>query len=233
MYGVSRWEAKCANCGQLMTFIVPPSDSLGRRLPELQDAMPGASETERVMVPRSHSETGRFFAFGEYTAFRHPEIWARQATTGPDRLCIGGGEDPVKLLVALAQALAEPLFVLAVISVSMAGNAAKYESEAMTHGDVALFFDEFGKLFSEHGRAEAWVGSTQDEGLIVLDEHDLLYAYGPFDEFERILRDRGFTAGLPELPVPHWHAFNAELAEEVRLREWSGWRRVLPLEDDE
>ena len=170
----------------------------------------------------------------EDTPFRYPETWAREVASDTDvvRLCIGGGDDPVRLLLAVAEALAEPLFVLAVIDVSEA-ETGKYESEAMTYADVASFFDEFGRLFAEHGRAEAWVGSTHEGGLIVLDEHDLLYAYGPLDEFERILRDRGFTAGLPEMPVPHVHALNVELAEQLRLREWPGWARVLPLEDGE
>lgn len=89
----------------------------------------------------------------------------------------------------------------------------------MTHADVASFFDDFGKLFSDDGRAEAWVGSIEDEGLIVLDDNDLRYAYEPLDEFERILRDRGFAAGFPLLPSPHAHNFNEELnLEEARLR---------------
>jgi hypothetical protein len=189
----------------------------------------------------SRSAVGRFFALADDTSvqvadtpFRYPEIWARQLTpeTGVARLCIGGGEDPVKLLVTLAQALTEPLFVLALIDAST-GQTGKYESGAMTYPDVAAFFDEFGRLFAAHGRAEAWVGSTQDSGLVVLDEHDLLYAYGPLDEFEAILPDRGYKAGFPEVPVPHAHALDVELAEQLRFREWPGWARVLPLEEKE
>ena len=192
-----------------------------------------------VWDPTSRSVIGKFFAMGDDKPFRHPEVWEREAVTDIDRLIVGGGDDSVKLLVALAQVLSEPLFVLALIRVSHEGDPGKYESEAMTHADVASFFDEFGKLFSDDGRAEAWIGSMQVEGgrvreFIVLDNHDLLYAYGPLDDFERILRDRGFTAGLAELPYPHSHAYNTELdAEEVRLREWPGWGRVLPLEDDD
>jgi hypothetical protein len=192
-----------------------------------------------VWDPTSRSVIGKFFAMGDDKPFRYPEVWEREPTDGPDRLLIGGGEDPVKLLVALAQALSEPLFVLAVIHVSRDGDPGKYESEAMTHADVASFFDEFGKLFSDDGRAEAWIGSMQEEGgrardFIVLDNHDLLYAYGPLDEFERILRDRGFTAGLAEVPAPHEHHYNPQFdTEEARLREWSGWSRVLPLEEED
>lgn len=104
----------------------------------------------------------------------------------------------------------------------------------MTHADAAAFFDQFGTLFADDGRADAWVGSTQGEGLIVLDRDDVLYAYGPLDEFERMLRDRGFAAGFPLLPNPHIHNYNPELSpEEARLREWSRWNRVLPLDEDD
>jgi hypothetical protein len=176
---------------------------------------------------------GKVFALGDDTPFRHRKSWEREPTRRRERLRIGGGDDPVELLVALAQLLVEPLYVLAVINVPFAGNGAKYESQALTHAGVGSFFDDFGTLFSDDGRADAWVGSMHDEGLIVLDENDLLYAYGPLDEFERMLRDRGFTVEWPLLPSPHVHNFNEELnSEEARLRGWSGWSRVLPLEDD-
>jgi hypothetical protein len=174
---------------------------------------------EGVDAPRY--PIGKLFELGADTPFQHPQVLARESTTGPDRLRIGGGEDSVKLLVALAQVLAEPLYVLAVFRVT---EPAKYESEPMTHADAASFFDEFGKLFSEDGRAQAWVGSMHDDGLIVLDEHDLLYASGPLNEFERILRDRGFTTGHAKIPAPHAHQYSPAFdTEEARLREWSGW----------
>lgn len=36
MYGVIRWEARCARCEQPVKFLVPASDSLGRQLPQLE-----------------------------------------------------------------------------------------------------------------------------------------------------------------------------------------------------
>ena len=66
----------------------------------------------------------------------------------------------------------------------------------------------------------------------MLDEHDLIYAYGPLAAMEAALVAAGFTEGEPAVPDPHEHHYNPELDPlEVRLREWWDWRRVLPLDE--
>ena len=175
------------------------------------------------------------YELGAEAPYRHPRLWTRQATSGPERLLIGGGEAPVGLLGDLAAALPEPLFVLAVLRVPRAGEAVKLESNALTRREVVRFLDEFRVLFENDGRAQAWVGATATgAGLLVLDEHDLVYGYGPLEAFERILAERGFGRGEPRVPDAHEHHYREENDElEVRLREWWDWRRVLPLDDEE
>lgn len=170
---------------------------------------------------------------GEPAPFRHPRVWTRQPTSGPERLLIGGGEAPVDVLSELAGALAEPLFVLVVLRVPRAGEAAKLESDALTHAELVGFLGEFRDLFENDGRAQAWVGATVGgEGLVVLDEHDLIYAYGPLDTLEAVLSARGYERGEPHVPDDHEHHYRPENDElEVRLRGWWDWRRVLPAED--
>ena len=172
---------------------------------------------------------GKLFELGGTTPFRHPSIWMRELTSETERLRIGGGEHSVELLGALAAVLVEPLFVLVEMRVPRAtGDEGRLESHAMTHTDVVSFLAAFRELFEDDARANVWVGTTANVGLLVLDEHDLIYAYGPLDDFETVIRQRGFALGEPGAPDPHEHHYNPEFDHlEVQLREHD-WRRVLP-----
>lgn len=191
----------------------------------------GREDGTEIMDP---GVVGKLFEVGARTPYRHPRLWSREAISGVERLCVGGGERSAALLGDLAGCLPGPLFVVAVLGVAHAGKAEKLESEPLDIEAVVRFLDDFRELFENDARAEAWVGATSGEGLLVLDEHDLIYAYGPLDDFEEILVAREFEGGDPGVSFEHLHRFNAELDHmELRLREWGSWRRALPLDDEE
>lgn len=177
---------------------------------------------------------GKLFQLGAEAPFRHPTVWVREPTSGPERLRIGGGEHSIDTLLALGRSLAEPVFVLVVLRVPRVGDGAKLESEALSHRQAVGFLNEFRELFQNDARAQVWLGATIGGGLLVLDEHDLIYGYGPLEDFEEALAIRGYTRGDPCIPDPHEHHYNEGLdGLEVRLREWWGWRRILPLEHED
>jgi hypothetical protein len=167
--------------------------------------------------------------------YRHPEVFAREQTSGPERLRIGGGAHPIGLLVSLARVLRQPLFLLVELRLVLATDVPKrYESEALSLPEVAAFFEDFDGFFTHDGRASAWIGSTDGDGLLVLDEHDLIYAYGLLGVFEDVLLARGFAPGFAEIPEPHGHHYPAQWsAEELRLAGTVTWRRVLEIDEDE
>lgn len=172
---------------------------------------------------------GKLFALGEEVSFVHPAVCMREATSGPERLRVGGGAHSTQTLLAFAGELAGLLFVLVVMRMPRAGEERWWDSEAMAHSEVVAFVDEFRDLFEKDARADLWVGTTTNQRLVVLDEHDLIYAYGPLDRFEEVLHSNGYVAGEPRAPDPHEHHYNVEFDEfEMRIREWDEWRRVLP-----
>ena len=118
----------------------------------------------------------RLSRFDAEEPYRHPETWAREPTTGPDRLEIGGGESPLAVIEHLARLLAPPLFVVVAIATSHLDAEGRYESDYLTHAELVEFMAEFAPLFSSDGRADLWILSATGEGLLVLDEHDLVYA---------------------------------------------------------
>jgi hypothetical protein len=76
---------------------------------------------------------------------------------------------------------------------------------------VAEFFQRFGRFLSEDSRHDLWLRSHDDDATIVLDRHNIIYAYGPFDLFEAALLDAGARPGsLPLVPDPHVHHYHEE-----------------------
>jgi hypothetical protein len=69
---------------------------------------------------------------------------------------------------------------------------------------------------------------------VVYDNHNLLYAYGPLEPFEAILRKNSLQEA-PEvtLPEPHVHHYNAEFDGLVAdLMSYWPWKRFSLQESD-
>jgi len=176
---------------------------------------------------------GKLFVPGVASPYRHPKLWARETLDGRERLRIGAGLGTVELLRAFLDELAEPFVLLVVMRAPrVAGEPGRWESDPCTRVALTRFLDRFGELFEDDARAELWLGEADDGGLLVLDEHDLIYAYGPLHRFQALLRRRGYRPGNPRIPEPHEHHYNHQFdGLERELDRWE-WRRRLPLEDE-
>jgi hypothetical protein len=175
---------------------------------------------------------GKLFVPGAKGPYRHPAVWARERTDGPERLRIGAGIGTIALLKELAAVLREPLFLLVVMRVPrVTEEPGRWESTALTRAELARFTDRFGELFEDDARAQLWVGEIDGVGMLVLDEHDLIYAYGPLHRFEQVLREHGYATGDPRVPEPHEHHYNHQFDDLERdLRRRWAWNRILPLD---
>jgi hypothetical protein len=177
---------------------------------------------------------GKMFAPGEKAPYRHPEVYLRERTDGPERLRIGAGVATMDLFRTLLAHLPEPLFVLIPIHAPRTGDGVKLESKQVSPHEIERFLDRFGELFEDDARAQLWIGQLDGAGMLVLDEHDLIYAYGPLTQFESVLVQRGLSPGDPVIPEPHEHRSSAQFDPlEADLRKWWDWQRVqvLPMAD--
>jgi hypothetical protein len=176
---------------------------------------------------------GKLFVPGVAAPYRHPKVWLRERVDdGRERLRIGAGLGTIQLLLALAAELQEPLYLLVVMRAPrVVEESGRWESNALTHGELERFAARFGELFEDDARAQLWIGEMRNDNLLVLDEHDLIYAYGPLHRFEHVLRERGYIPGDPSIPEPHEHHYNRQFDElERELRRGWAWHRTLPLE---
>jgi len=99
---------------------------------------------------------------------------------------------------------------------------------------VQTFLDSFGRFLSEDARHDFWIRSHDDDATIVLDRHNLIYAYGPLDTFEAALQTICSRATTPPLiPDPHVHHYHAAWDnDERRMIKAFDWR-VSPLRESD
>lgn len=87
---------------------------------------------------------------------------------------------------------------------------------------------EFGQFIREDSRHDFWPRS-HDDATIVLDRHNLIYAYGPLELFEQALKSSGAHVGEPAALGTHLHHYHAVWDDmERRILRRFDWQ-ISPL----
>jgi hypothetical protein len=162
---------------------------------------------------------------GQWRSHTYSDSYAREQTTGPERLVIGCSGGHAALVGALAAELRPPYKILYVLHTPRGGSdPARYESPPLDGPDVEALLREFGVFWSEDARHDVWLHSGSDAATVVWDRHDIIYAYGPLVKFERVLGANGIQRGTPALPPsPHAHHYHAEWDQAERALVGRGW----------
>lgn len=135
------------------------------------------------------------------------------------RLKIGASADQIQLMLKLSSCLDAPYFCLYVLVTPRDGSmkAGRYQSPPIESREVlADFLLKFREALQTDGRHHIWVGNAANEGLIVYDKHNVIYAYGPIDKYLSTLHAYGHKAGVVDIPYPHSHSFRSENDEAIR-----------------
>jgi hypothetical protein len=173
----------------------------------------------------------------EYQVHRYPDLFDVEKTTRPERLVIAPAEEHVELMLKLSEKMPGPFGILYVLLLSRKGAArpGRYQSpELVDRGTMAWFMREFANYFEGDARHHVWIASPNDGSTLVYDQHNVIYAYGPVDEFRAVVEGAGLTRGPVQFPVPHVHAYNSQMdSEEERLLIWWEWRWSSLREGDE
>lgn len=142
--------------------------------------------------------------------FAYGNVFAPEQVKGVPRLCIGLDKAQDAALAALAEPLIGPFQLLYVLHTTRTGaELGRYESPELAVDAVQDFLRQFGRFLAEDSRHDLWIRSHDDDATIVLDRHNLIYAYGPLGEFEAVLRVLGIRSGeSPVVPDPHVHHYH-------------------------
>lgn len=166
--------------------------------------------------------------------FGYGDLFFRQPCEDAERLVIGPSADHVALIASLAQGFRTQSFsVLYVLLVSHAGHVpGRYQSPPFeSFAALEQFLHGFRSFFEGDGRHHLSVAGS-GEDLLVYDQHNVIFAYGRLEEFQRRIEARGFREQRFWFPAPHAHTYPAENAEQERelmaylAWEWSPLQRA-------
>ena len=162
-------------------------------------------------------------------------IYEIEETRNSERLKIGVSYNQVLLLINLLDNLEPPYFLLYVLVVSRTGKEpGRYQSPLLnTEEEVIDFLLDFREYFETDGRLHLWIGTLNNNGTVVFDQHNVVYAYGPLQDFKAALAKLNFKEKEFEFPAPHIHNFHDsnDVCEEAVLNYWE-WR-LFPIEDND
>jgi hypothetical protein len=161
---------------------------------------------------------------------QYGNVFAREDVADRARLRIGLNEAQDACVLTLVRGLSGPFQLLYVLHTTRTGaELGRYESPALTGDAVEGFLVEFGRFLCEDSRHDLWVRSHDDDATIVLDRHNVIYAYGPIALFEAKLHSLDARPGEPALLGAHVHHYHANWDDaERRILRRFDWR-ITPL----
>ena len=161
-------------------------------------------------------------------------IWFEEETAGPNRLIVAPSSAHINLMLDLARHIHPPYHCLYVLLLSRGDrhDTGRYESPLIeTYDELCDFCNRFKSYLESDGRHHFWIGAPDDNGLLVYDQHNVIYAYGPLQQFKEFLLSKGFKRQKVKFPAPHAHKYHVENdpTEEELIKYWK-WR-VFPLQE--
>ena len=161
--------------------------------------------------------------------FEYDNTFVRETLNdGTARLKIGLRDKQATILEALSSELEQPYQLLYVLHTSRTGSPlGRYESPELDHETLIAFLRRFGSFITQDARHDLWIHS-ESGSTIVIDRYNMIYAYGQFESFERVLANAGVVAvaiwAAPKVPYPHglhyheeWDKAEADILSEL---EW-------------
>jgi hypothetical protein len=170
----------------------------------------------RIMLPRFQS----LEQTPEDGNFDYGQVFFQEKTSGGDRLVIGSKDGHVDLMEALCSNWPDGWYVLYILVVSRTGRKeGRYQSPLFDDFTAVQVFNGTHQTFLEgDGRHHYWIGTPSNAGLLVYDQHNVIFAYGDLDHYKGILRARGFREQEFWFPAPHqhhYHMINDQLEDEL------------------
>ena len=170
------------------------------------------------------------FVDNEYGKIYEIEIYPRYS-----RLKIGADANQIELMLSLCENLNPPYYILYVLVVPRQGHEqGRYQSNLIESiSDVRLFLNEYKEFFETDGRHHIWIGAANNSGLIIYDQHNVIFCYGDLERQTAFLQNHGFQEKAFSFPVPHAHRYNEknDKFEEKILQHWD-WE-ISPVTNDD
>jgi hypothetical protein len=166
--------------------------------------------------------------------FRYADTFELQETEERERLLIAPSGRQVDLLLRLMREMSGPFSLLYILLAPHTNaRAGRYLASGQSHEAVQALLEAFRDYFEGDARHHVWIGAEGDGSLLVYDQHNVIYAYGPVEQFASILMAQGLRQDTVEFPFPHTHHFRSVFdGHEDRLLSEFEWE-YSPLEPED
>lgn len=202
-------------------------------LPEAQEI--GASFASQNKGWGSGYKFTKMLADNTFVENEYGKIYELEKTPGYTRLKIGADTNQIDLILSLCKNLNPPYFILYVLVIARQGHEkGRYQSKQIDNiEEVNLFLNDFKEFFETDGRHHIWVGTVDNSGLLIYDQHNVIFSYGKVLEQIMVLKNEGFHEMQFDFPVPHAHRYNSDndKFEDQILKYWD-WEKFSLNEDD-
>lgn len=148
---------------------------------------------------------------------------------------ISASKNQIDLLSDLLNDLEPPLYIMYVLVVSRTGQeTGRYQSPIFgTKPELREFLKKYRDFFETDGRHHIWIGTIKNKGLLVYDQHNVVFAYGDLEKYKSRLLKNKYKEQNYSFPAPHVHSFHEEndKFEKSILSEYE-WR-IFPLQEND
>lgn len=154
-------------------------------------------------------------------------VFDREIQKGLERIAVAPREAHVKYLTLLVSALGGPFrFVYYLLSESADYPSGYYSVvRDLSRIELEKLLEDFSAFFENDGRHTLWIASPNEKATLILDEHNLIYGYGPLDLWESKLSASDLRRGSVTIPFPHTHhrhdGLESELDRLMKREIWS------------
>jgi hypothetical protein len=162
-------------------------------------------------------------------------VYELEETKSSERLKIAASTNQVGLLIHLIENLTPPFFILYVLVVSRLGNEyGRYQSPLLeTKEEIINFLLDFKEFLETDGRHHLWIGTSSNNGTLVVDQHNVIYGYGPISRLKKTLNELEFKEESFDFPAPHVHHYHDSNDKFERdIMDYWEWYR-FPLEEND
>ncbi|MHC4960119.1 MAG: hypothetical protein ACYTGN_17320 [Planctomycetota bacterium] len=133
---------------------------------------------------------------------------------------------PIELMLEFLRHVDGPLVALYLLIENTGGRPpGRYQSPVpVSRRALRRFCERFADFLERDSRHAFWILDNRSEQRLIFDRHDLVFAYGRLDDFEKVLVARGYTPGEAKgLPIDHRPLDRWLDQEEDRLMDWWPW----------
>jgi len=173
----------------------------------------------------------------EWISHDYGDVFFRQPMSSQERLVIGPSSEHVEVMLASARTWpTQQFYVLYLLLISHGGaELGRYQSPLIeSFEDLQAFFYTYQTFLESDGRHHIWIGSPTDDGMLVYDQHNIIFGYGDLSSYEQVLASRAFSQREFRIPYPHSHAFPAANAgQEQELLRHFPWQHSPLQKGDE